>query len=134
MTMPARSRKNNEVPTIEWVTGAVGLAIVLGTLGFIAYEAFRNGPEEPRLQATIETSGPVPTGFSATVTVKNESRRAAAEVLVEGVLRSRDGTEVRSEVRLDYVAGLSTRRGTLVFPRAPDAGGVAVRIVGYTTP
>ena len=129
----ARSRKRSDVPAIEWITGGIALVIVLGTLGFIGYEAFRGGGNEPRLEVAIETSGRAPSGFSATVLVRNTTRRAAAEVLVEGVLRSGAG-EQRSEVRLDYVPGLSTRRATLVFERPPLDGGVAVRIVGYTTP
>jgi uncharacterized protein (TIGR02588 family) len=132
--MATRSRTRNGIPTIEWVTGGVGLAIVLGTLGFIAYEAFVGGPEAPHLTVAVETSGAAASGFSATVVVRNESRQAAAEVLVEGVLRSREGGEKRSEVRLDYVPGLSSRRATLVFPAPPDEGGVSIRIVGYTTP
>jgi uncharacterized protein (TIGR02588 family) len=132
--MATRSRTRNGIPPIEWVTGGIGLVIVLGTLGFIGYEAVVGGPEAPHLSVAIETSGPAVSGFSATVVVRNESRQAAAEVLVEGVLRSRDGGEERSEVRLDYVPGLSSRRATLVFPAPPGEGGVSVRIVGYTTP
>lgn len=131
--MAVRSRKKSGVPAIEWVTGLCGLTIVVGTLGFIGYEAFRNGPAEPHLEATVEATGRAGDGFSATVTVRNQSRQAAAEVLVEGVVRA-DGGDQRSEVRLDYVPGLSSRKATLVFPRPPAAGGVAVRIVGYTTP
>jgi uncharacterized protein (TIGR02588 family) len=130
--MAARKRKDG-VPTIEWVTGVIGLAIVVSTLGFIGYEAFVDGPTDPQLEVTIETTGRAGAGFSATVMVRNQSRQAAADVLVEGVIRSRDG-DLRSEVRLDYVPGLSSRRATLVFPRAPGEDGVAVRIVGYTTP
>jgi uncharacterized protein (TIGR02588 family) len=131
--MTPRNRKKNGVPTIEWVTGVIGLAIVVGSLGFIGYEAFRDGPVDPQLEAVVERSGRSGAGFTCTVVVRNHSRQAAAEVLVEGVIRSRDG-EVRSEVRLDYVPGLSSRRATLVFPHPPGEDAVAVRIVGYTTP
>jgi uncharacterized protein (TIGR02588 family) len=128
-----RRRQAHEVPTIEWITGLAGLAIVLATLGFIGYEAFRGGAPSPRLEAAVETTGAVPSGFSATVAVLNASHQAAAEVVIEGVVQS-GGGESRSQARLDYVPGRSTRRATLVFPGAPDAGGVKVRIVGYTTP
>ena len=131
--MAARKRKEG-VPTIEWVTGVLGLAVVVGTLGFIGYEAFLDGPAEPHLEATVETTGRAGAGFSATVMVRNQSRQAAADVLVEGVIRSREGADLRSEVRLDYVPGLSSRKATLVFPRAPGEEGIAVRILGYTTP
>jgi uncharacterized protein (TIGR02588 family) len=131
--MAKRRSTNDGVPAIEWVTGLVGLTIVAGTLAFIGYEALQGGSEQPRLEARIETTGPLPAGFSVTVVVRNSSRRAAAEVLVEGVLRAR-GSEHRSEVRLDYVAGLSSRSATLIFPEAPASGGITVRILGYTTP
>jgi uncharacterized protein (TIGR02588 family) len=132
--MAARSRKKDGVPAIEWVTGVCGLAIVLGTIGFIAYEAFRGTPGEPRLEVAIETSRATASGFSVTVLVRNASRRAAADVVVEGILRSRDTGVQTSEVRLDYVPGLSTRRATLVFQAPAAENDVSVRIVGYTTP
>jgi uncharacterized protein (TIGR02588 family) len=131
--MPTRRRSNDGVPTIEWVTGLVGLTIVVGTLAFIGYEAFQGGSEQPRLEAAVETTGTLQSGFSVTVVVRNASRRAAADVLVEGVVRARDG-EHRSEVQLDYVAGLSSRRATLIFPTPSASDGITVRILGYTTP
>jgi len=130
----ARARQRNGVPAIEWVTGGVGLFVVLGTLSFIGYESCRSNADGPDLAVEIEASHAQPEGFSATVIVRNTSRRAAAEVLIEGVARAKDGSPQRSEVRLDYVAGFSQRRATLVFERSPAEGGVAVRIVGYTTP
>ena len=133
--MAARRRaKGDGIPAIEWVTGVVGLAIVLGTLGFIAYEAFSGGGEEAALEIRVEGTATGPAGFTAAVLVRNRSRKAAAEVLLEGVIRSRAGGETRARARLDYVPGLSTRRATLVFPAPPEAGAVDVRIVGYTTP
>ena len=132
--MAARGRKQDDVPAIEWVTGGIGLAIVLGTLTFIGYEALRGDAGRPALEAAVETSHTEPSRFFAVVVVRNTSRRAAAEVVVEGVARSKNGGEQRSEMRLDYVPGLSQRRVTLVFEGQPSEGGVAVRIVGYTTP
>ena len=122
------------MPAIEWITGLAGLAIVLGTLGFIGYEALRGGPDAPALDVVVEHSSEEPNGFVVVVRVRNENRQAAAEVLLEGVVRLADGRERRSQARLDYVAGLSTRRATLLFPAAPAGGTVEVRILGYTTP
>jgi uncharacterized protein (TIGR02588 family) len=131
--MARRSRTANGVPTIEWITGLVGLAIVLGTLGFIGYEAFQGEPGVPVLEATVERAERMPSGFSAYVVVRNHSRTAAAEVVVEGIVRT-GVEEHRGEVRLDYVPGLSTRKATLLFPSPPDRDPILVRIVGFTTP
>jgi uncharacterized protein (TIGR02588 family) len=122
------------VAAIEWVTGGIGLFIVVSTLAFIGYEALRGDSGQPGLEVSVDTTHKEPSGFSVTVVVRNASRRAAAEVVVEGVLRPKNGHEQRSQVRLDYVPGLSERRATLVFGSPPSDGGVAVRILGYTTP
>ncbi len=132
--MATRSRTHKRVPAIEWITGLAGLAIVLGTVGFIAYEAFRGGAEVPSLALTVERSKHGADGVVALVSVRNDSRQAAAEVLLEGVMRLRDGGEQRSQARFDYVPGHSTRRATLLFPAAREAGHLEVRILGYTTP
>lgn len=132
--MAKRKRQDDRIPPIEWITGLAGLVIVAGTLGFIGYEAFVDNSPAPSLEAAVESAAPDGSAYSATVVVRNRSRRAAAGVLVEGVLRTRDGSEARSEARLDYVPGLSSATATLLFPAAPASGGVAVRIVGYTTP
>ena len=132
--MAVRERKQNDVPAIEWVTSGIGLLIVLGTLTFIGYEALRGDSGRAALEVAVETTHKEPSRFSVVVVVRNTSRRAAAEVVVEGVARSKNGGEQRSEMRLDYVPGLSQRRVTLVFDGQPPEGGVAVRIVGHTTP
>jgi uncharacterized protein (TIGR02588 family) len=131
--MARRSRKAEGVPTIEWITGLVGLGIVVGTLGFIAYEAFQGGSGSPVLTVVVERTERTGAGFSAHVIVRNQSRTAAAEVVVDGVIRAA-GKEHRGQARLDYVAGLSTRKATLLFPAPPERGEIAVRVVGFTTP
>ncbi len=132
--MARRRTRRDRVPTIEWITGLAGLAIVVGTLGAIGWEAVRGGTGGPALHVTLETVSDGPAGYVAGIVVRNASRQAAADVLVEGRMHAADGGETRSEVRLDYVPGLSERRAVLTFPSPPRPPGVALRVLGYTTP
>jgi len=42
--------------------------------------------------------------------------------------------ELRGDIQLDYVPGLSERRVTFVFPERPHSSGLELRIVAFTTP
>ena len=132
--MARRRTRRDGIPTVEWVTGLAGLAIVVATLGAIAWEALRAGSGAPALHVTLETVTEGPAGYVAGIVVRNASRQAAAGVVVEGRIQGADGGATRSEVRLDYVPGLSERRALLTFPSAPRPPGVALRVLGYTTP
>lgn len=132
--MARRRTRREGVPTVEWITGLAGLAIVVAILGAIGWEAMRGGAGGPALHVTLETVTEGPGGYVAGIVVRNASRQAAADVLVEGRIQGADGGGTRSEVRLDYVPGLSERRAVLTFPSAPQPPGVALRVLGYTTP
>ncbi len=132
--MARRRARRDQVPTVEWITGLIGLAIVVAILGAIGWEAIRGGTTQPALEITLEAVTEGPAGYIAGIVVRNASRQAAADVLVEGRMRAAGGGEARSEVRLDYVPGLSERRAVLTFPSRPQPPGLALRVLGYTTP
>jgi len=132
--MPVKTRARHDVPMIEWITGAVASAIVLGMLAFIGYEAVFGDGAPPALRVTVAGTRSSPGGFAAEVTVANESSQAAANVLVEGVVRGADGTEIRSDATVDHVPGFSSRRATLLFPGPYANEAVRVRVRGFTAP
>lgn len=126
-------RPKRTIPLVEWTAGIVSVIIVLGTLGYLTFEAFQSDADQPALTATVleirERNG----SFIVEVEVRNASRGAAAEVHLAGVARTRDGRERQGQALVDFVPGFSTRRASLVFDvhPGPDAD---VRIVGYTRP
>jgi uncharacterized protein (TIGR02588 family) len=126
-------RRQRQVPLVEWVVALVSAVIVLGTIGYLAYETFQPGSEEPLLTVTILQTREAGGSFIVGVEVRNLSRAAAADVHIAGRVRSTDGVEAQGQARVDYVPGLSTRQASLVFDVNPR-GQALVRIIGYSKP
>jgi uncharacterized protein (TIGR02588 family) len=126
-------RETRKIPPIEWITGIISALMVLGTLGYLAFDAVQVTADEPMLSAhvlQVRTVGPT---FVVDVEIRNQSRAPAAEVQIAGMARAPDGKERDARAAIDYVPGFSTRRVSLVFDvdpgQRPDA-----RIVGYSRP
>jgi uncharacterized protein (TIGR02588 family) len=132
--MAARRRTGQQIPPLEWVAGALGLLIVVGTLAFIGFEAYRGERGSPDLHAEVDTVSRGSGGYEVGVIVSNRGRTAASGVIVEGMSNDERGRDARVEVRIDYVPGLSEERATLVFPFQPDRASVQVRVVAFTMP
>ena len=109
------------------------MLIVLGTIGYLAFETFRAGATETSLTVTVVRVGEQAGSFAVDIEVHNAGPAAAADVHIAAEGRSPEGREARAEARLEYVPGLSTRRATLLFPFHPGAH-PEVRVVGYVRP
>jgi uncharacterized protein (TIGR02588 family) len=118
----------------EWVTGAVGLLLVLGTAGFIAYSALGSEPSVPDVTiahvATERTAG----GYVVRFRARNSSSATAAGLSISGELS--DGTAVveTSEIVLDYLPGHAKRLGGLIFRNDPAGYELKLEARGYVDP
>ena len=121
------------MPMAERVASALGVMIVLGTIGFLTAETIRRGDQEPALTVSVVQIREAPPGFVVTVEVRNQSRGAAADVHLAGFDRGSDGGRLQPVARLDYVPGFSSRRASLVFAVHPGSA-PQVRVLGYTRP
>jgi uncharacterized protein (TIGR02588 family) len=117
----------------EWLASLLGGAIVLGTIGFLAFEAFRQGNQEPSLTVSVLQVRQTAGSFIVDVEVRNLSSGAAADVHLAGGEEGADGRELQAHASLDFVPGFSSRRASLVFESNPGRA-PAVRIVGYGRP
>lgn len=124
--------RQRQIPSTEWIASLIGGAIVLGTIGFLAYETFQTGSQEAALAVTVLEVRQAAGTFVVEVEVRNDGRSAAADVHLAGSGGS-DQREASAAARIDYVPGFSHRRASLVF--ASDPGGQpSVRIIGYSEP
>jgi uncharacterized protein (TIGR02588 family) len=129
-----RQSQRSAPPLLEWISGGIGLAIVLGMLGFLAARALSHADAPPALSAHVDGVVQGPGGYIVTVTVRNTSRATAAAVQVEGTLTHGAREARKSLVTIDYVPGSSERRAGLLFDLPPTEETLNVRVIGYTDP
>jgi uncharacterized protein (TIGR02588 family) len=108
-------------PAAELAMALLGAALVLGTVGFLLYQALftKAGPPVLLLEATTVVQSEH--GFLVHVTVRNEGGQTVAGLEIEGTL-SQDGKQVEtSRATLDFVPAFSERRVGFFFREDPRA-------------
>jgi uncharacterized protein (TIGR02588 family) len=125
---------SNRTSRWEWFVALVGLAITLGTIGFVLWEAAFGDDGPPDVVVTVDSIREVQAGYLVSFQAENRGGQTAEGVDVEGVLE-RDGEEVEiAATTLDYVPAGSARRGGLFFERNPDAYVLSLVAKGYEQP
>jgi len=118
----------------EWVTGAVGLVLVLGTVGLIAYDALGRAPSVPEVTiehiATVRTAG----GYVVRFRARNSGSATAAALSISGQLSDSTMTVETSEIVLDYLPAESERQGGLIFRNDPAGYELRLEAKGYVDP
>ena len=125
--------KQRTLPPAEWIAGLISAAIVVGTIGFLAFEAARPGEQDPALRVVVLEVHARSGAFVVDVEVRNGSRGAAAGVHLVGSATAGGGQQLEAQATLDYVPGFSSARASLVFAADPGRA-PTVQIVGYARP
>jgi uncharacterized protein (TIGR02588 family) len=135
MAKETRTAAAGETPLLEWIAAGIGLALTLGLLGVIGWEALRGGPSEaPLVSLSVQRVMATGAGHIVEFEAVNATGGTAQSVEIEAVLTPPDGPPETSSVTLDYVPGHSRRTGGLYFRRDPRIGRLELRALGYQTP
>lgn len=121
------------IPPAEWAAAAVGLAIVIFAITVIARDALPLEKTPPALSVEVEAVHRQETGYLLEFRVHNSGQSTAAEVQVEGELRTNDSRET-SDATLDFVPAQSSRSGGLLFRKDPHSGTLTIRTKGWQRP
>jgi uncharacterized protein (TIGR02588 family) len=127
-------KKITEAPLWMWGIGTLGLLFVLGSIGFLLYEAAAGDSSPPDVSVIVEAITPTGNGFLVEVRVMNDGGTTAAGLTVEGELR--DGAQVleTSDTTIEYVPSHSERQGGLFFTLDPRQYDLQLRALGYEMP
>lgn len=119
---------------LEWAIFAVSLLLVLGTVGFLAWDALRGGRGPAAL--AIELGRPEPHGdaWAVPVTVRNVGHETAGAIRIEVTLELPGGEVERAELDVIYVPRQSQREGWVTFRQNPSRGRLSARALGYEKP
>lgn len=126
--------KLNDAPPWMWGISLIGLLFVVGSIGFMLYEAIAGDSSPPDVSVEIQSVLPTQNGFLVEFRVINEGGRAAEGLNVEGELRDGDEVVETSVTTIEYVPSHSQRQGGLFFTLDPRAYDLQLRAEGYETP
>jgi uncharacterized protein (TIGR02588 family) len=121
-------------PLTEWGAAAVGLVLLLGSIGVSVSRAVQGSPTPPDIVVTVTAVSPVASGYRVEFTAENKGGSAGAGVVVEGRLTGASPADQVSHVTLDYLPAGSTREAGLFFRSDPRSGTLALRATGYEKP
>ena len=116
-----KERQAPAIPAAEWVASAIGLILVVTTIGFLAYVALTQEQSPPDLRVEVVSTQAMRNGYLVLFEVTNQGHQTAAEVQIRGEHRASGEPESR-------------RRGGLTFATEPDPASLKVRALGYREP
>ena len=118
----------------EWVSGAFGLLLVLGMVGFIGFNAVTTDPFVPAVSLDHLGTEPTPGGYVVRFRARNSGAAAAAALTISGELYDGSTLLETSEVTLDYLPPRGERHGGLIFRNDPAGHDLRLEARGYVDP
>ncbi|HEV2765841.1 MAG TPA: hypothetical protein VGV38_22840 [Pyrinomonadaceae bacterium] len=129
-----KKTKKVEKNWLEWTVFGVGLALVLGTLGFLVYDGARAIDAQPDVKIRLGAVEQRGEQFVVPVVVTNEGEATAEGVQVEVVLEQ-DGEQLeRGEFAVAFLPRRAKREGWVAFRTDPRAAQLKPRVLGYEKP
>lgn len=121
-------------PALEWLAAAIGLILVLGTIGFLIYSAATTKNTPPMLTVETDSISAFEGGYLVKFSLYNRGENNASDVVVEGKL-AQDGKDLEtSSVTIKYSPSRSRREGGLFFTKNPQELELNIRPLGYEKP
>jgi uncharacterized protein (TIGR02588 family) len=118
----------------EWISGGLGLLLVLTMLGYIGTNAMTSEPSVPAITFDRLSTEPTTGGYVVTFRARNSGPSTAASLLISGGLSNGSRIIETSDVTLDYLPPLGERRGGLIFRNNPDRYQLRLEPKSYVEP
>jgi uncharacterized protein (TIGR02588 family) len=118
---------------LEWTVFGASLLLIGLVAGLLVHEHFTTGDGPAEIAVTLGEPVASSGSYAVPVDVRNGGDTTAEEVHVSVALTG-GGDDETSVVTLPYVPYRSQRRAWVTFSRAPSAGRLAVRVLGYREP
>lgn len=126
--------KLKDAPLWMWGIALLGLAMVVGSIGFMLYEAVMGDMSPPDVTVRVDLILPTRNGYLVKFRAVNEGGSTAEGVTVEGELRSGTESVETSHTVIEYVPSHSKREGGLYFTLDPEQYELRLRAKGYEKP
>jgi uncharacterized protein (TIGR02588 family) len=119
---------------LEWSVFAVGLILVLATLGFLVRESLQGAGGPPDVVARLGRPQPSAGGFMVPVEVSNVGQETAENVKVTIILESPAGEREEADLDIAYLPRGSRRSGWVIFRSDPGRGSLRLGPVAFEVP
>jgi uncharacterized protein (TIGR02588 family) len=116
---------------LEWSVFAVGVILVLATLGFLVRESLVGTGGPPEVVARIGTPAASAGGFLVPVEVVNVGKGTAEDVKVTVVLELPDGETEEAELDIAFLPRDSRRDGWVTFQTDPRRGSLRLGPIAF---
>ena len=123
-----------DAPLWMWGIGLLGLVLVLGSIGFMLYQAAAGDSSPPDVTVRVGSILPIRNGFLGEFRAINEGGSTAEGLTVEGELRKGTESVETSNTTIEYVPSHSEREGGLFFRSDPRQYELRLRATGYEKP
>lgn len=134
MSESKRSGTHDPIPLAEWITAAVGLVLVLATVGILVREGLRRDGRPPEITLRVVDVTGTASGWVARFEAHNAGDEVAANLEVAGEIVAGDSVLESASAVIDYLPSGARRSGGLHFRRAPADGTLRLHPVGYQKP
>src|SRR4051794_16192634 len=98
------------------------------------FVAGRREQTPPRFAVTIDSIAASGPDFLVQFSIRNDGKKTAAQVIVEGKLERGELSSETSSVTFDYVPGGSVRHGGVLFRHDPRSSELTLRALGFREP
>ena len=119
---------------LEWTVFAIGLVLVLATLGFLVRESIVAAGGPPKVVARLGEARPSEGGYLIPVEVANIGQTTAEDVLVPIYLDLPDGRREEAELNIAFLPRDSKRDGWVSFRDDPRRGTLSLGAVAFEVP
>ncbi len=137
MTKDRRADKTPKLETtsrLEWFAAIVSAAILLGMISYMIVYGLTQPNTPPHITLVGGQIEQIGQGYRIEFTARNDGSQTAAALQVRGVVRAGDAVVEESRAVIDYVPGMSERKGGLLFTRDPRQNTLELRGEGYSNP
>ena len=118
----------------EWASGGLGLALVVGMVGFIGFNALTTDPFVPTITLDHLGTERTPGGHVVKFRARNSGAATAAALTISGELYDGSTLLESSEATIDYLPPRARRHGGLIFQNDPSAHDLRLEARGYVDP
>lgn len=128
------NNNNSQTPALEWLAAAIGLILVLSSIGFLLFTAIVKKDTPPDLVIISDKITQTEKGYLVQFSLENKGENNASQVTVEGKLKKGEEELETSSVTFAYAPSNSKKEGGLLFTKNPQEFKLELRALGYENP